>query len=97
MPEPTQLTAAIWATARELLADAGPLIDARGLTLLGISLTNLTGHDEPYQLELPWNGKDPTSLDAAVDALRDRFGRTAITRAGLLGRDSGPLVPMLPD
>jgi DNA polymerase-4 len=37
------------------------------------------------------------SLDAAVDAIRDRFGSTAITRAVLLGRDSGWSMPLLPD
>jgi DNA polymerase-4 len=37
------------------------------------------------------------ALDAAVDAVRDRFGSTAITRAVLLGRDRGWSMPMLPD
>ncbi len=37
------------------------------------------------------------SLDATLDALRDRFGSTAVTRAVLLGRDQGVSVPLLPD
>ncbi|MEZ0292143.1 MAG: hypothetical protein ACAH82_06355, partial [Solirubrobacteraceae bacterium] len=37
------------------------------------------------------------SLDATLDALRDRFGSTAVTRAVLLGRDQGISVPLLPD
>jgi DNA polymerase-4 len=32
-----------------------------------------------------------------VDAVRDRFGSTAVTRAALLGRDPGLTMPMLPD
>jgi len=37
------------------------------------------------------------ALDAALDEIRDRYGADAITRAVLLGRDSGLSVPMLPD
>ncbi|MFY1633418.1 DNA polymerase IV [Solwaraspora sp. WMMB335] len=37
------------------------------------------------------------SLDAALDAVRDRFGSRAVNRAVLLGRDLGPAVPLLPD
>jgi DNA polymerase IV len=32
-----------------------------------------------------------------MDEIRDRYGLTAITRAVLLGRDSGLSVPLLPD
>ncbi|MFV2010570.1 MULTISPECIES: DNA polymerase IV [unclassified Micromonospora] len=37
------------------------------------------------------------SLDAALDAVRDRFGSSAVNRAVLLGRDLGPAAPLLPD
>jgi DNA polymerase-4 len=47
------------------------------------------------QLTLPINRS--RELDAAVDLVRDRFGSSAITRGVLLGRDSGPSVPLLPD
>ena len=40
------------------------------------------------------NGDD---LDTAVDLVHDRFGSRALTRAGLLGRDQGLSVPLLPD
>jgi DNA polymerase-4 len=36
-------------------------------------------------------------LDAVLDELRDRFGPKAVTRAVLLGRESGLSVPLLPD
>ena len=38
-----------------------------------------------------------SALDTALDAVRDRFGTAAITRAVLLGRDPGLTVPLLPD
>jgi 2,3-bisphosphoglycerate-independent phosphoglycerate mutase len=37
------------------------------------------------------------ALDAALDEVRDRFGTAAVTRAVLLGRDSGFAMPLLPD
>jgi DNA polymerase-4 len=37
------------------------------------------------------------ALDAAVDAVRERYGSKAIMRAVLLGRDQGLTVPLLPD
>jgi DNA polymerase-4 len=39
----------------------------------------------------------PTDLDAALDAVRDRFGSSAITGTVQLGRDQGLSVPLLPD
>jgi DNA polymerase-4 len=95
--ESTQVTAALWATARDLLCEAEELINIRGVTLIGISLTNLSNLDDPHQLELPLYKESSTALDEAVDALRDRFGKSAVTRAGLLGHDPGFSVPMLPD
>ncbi len=48
------------------------------------------------QLELPLD-RHNWELDAAVDAVRDRFGSRAITRGVLLGKDPGIEMPMLPD
>jgi DNA polymerase-4 len=94
--EPTAHTETILATARGLVAAARPMIEAQGLTLIGIALSNLDD-DGVIQLALPFEGHDTGALDATLDTVRDRFGSTAITRAMLLGRDEGPTVPLLPD
>ncbi len=96
LPEATTVTGVILAALRELLAAAGPLIRERGITLLGISLTNLCEADA-VQLALPLDRRRPAALDAAVDGVRDRFGKEAITRAVLLDRDPGVSMPLLPD
>jgi DNA polymerase-4 len=84
------------ATARELLTTAMPVIERRGLTLVGVALANLED-DGAVQLALPFDGQRAGDLDAVLDKVRDRFGSTAITRAVLLGRDHGLSVPLLPD
>jgi DNA polymerase-4 len=89
-------TASVLATARGLLATTAPLIRAGGITLLGISLTNLDDADA-LQLELPFATRDLGRLDPALDDIREKFGRDAVQRAVLLGRDPGWQPPMLPD
>ena len=96
LAEATARTRTILATARGLLAAAMPTIERQGITLLGISLTNL-GDDRAIQLALPLDGPAAAALDAAMDDVRERFGAGAITRAVLLGRDPGLSVPLLPD
>jgi DNA polymerase-4 len=73
-----------------------PPIRAQGLTLVGIALQNLERADR-MQLTLPLDGEDASALDAALDAIRNRYGTTAVTRAVLLGRDPGIAMPLLPD
>ena len=80
---------------RAVLADATPLIEAQGITLLGISIANLDDA-RAVQLCLPFDGHG-RALDIALDHVRDRFGSDSVTRAVLLGRDLGPSVPLLPD
>jgi DNA polymerase IV len=82
----TAATRPLLATARALLAAARPMIERRGLTLLGVTVTNLDAGGGVTQLELPLDGPDMDALDAALDELRRRFGPTAVTRASLLGR-----------
>jgi DNA polymerase-4 len=93
---PTAQTRPILAAARSLLTTAQPLIERRGLTLIGITIANLE-NDLPFQLCLPFDFDDGELLDAALDEIRNRFGPTAITRGILLGRRALPEVPLLPD
>ncbi len=92
----TVQTQTILDAARGLLTAARPLIDAQGITLVGISVGNL-GDTRHVQPELPFDPRDTGELDAALDEVRDRFGSSAVSRAVLLGRDLGLTVPMLPD
>jgi DNA polymerase-4 len=96
LTEATAQTQTILATARGLLAAAMPLIEAQGLTLVGVALSNLDD-DWAVQLALPFDPQHASALDAALDEVRERFGSAAITRAVLLGRDPGLTVPLLPD
>jgi DNA polymerase-4 len=84
LPRPTAATATVLVTVRGLLAAERETIARRGLTLLGVTLTNLERADAGVQLELPLDGHDPAALDAAVDAIRDRYGTRALQRATLL-------------
>jgi DNA polymerase IV len=95
LPWATSSTQPILAVARELVASATPLIAQRGLTLVGFAVSGIdrTGTE---QLMLPFTG-EPRSVDAAVDAVRRRYGKSALTRAVLVGRDPGIEVPHLPD
>jgi len=96
MPYATAETPAILATARGLLGAAMPMIERRGITLVGVALGNL-GEGHAIQLVLPFERVRPSALDAALDDIRDRYGSDAVTRAVLLGRDPGVAVPLLPD
>ena len=96
LSEATAQTQTILATARGLLATAMPMIERRGLTLVGVALSNLED-DDAIQLALPFDRQRASALDTALDEVRDRFGSAAITRAVLLGRDQGLSVPLLPD
>jgi DNA polymerase-4 len=96
LPWPTAHTDTILATARELLATAMPMIQRRGITMVGVAVGNLDDSGA-IQLTLPFDRHSGGALDAAVDAARERFGTDAVTRAVLLGHDQGLSVPILPD
>jgi DNA polymerase-4 len=84
---PTAGTATILVAARALLASATPLIERRGCTLIGLTITNLSHRGAGVQLPLPAVART-AALDAAMDEVRERYGPTALTRAVLLGRHS---------
>jgi len=94
MGEATTRTATLLSVARALLAAAAPLIRQRGLTLIGVALSNLCD-ENAIQLALPFDRA--RELDRTLDELRERFGSGAISRGALVGSDPGPWVPLLPD
>jgi DNA polymerase-4 len=96
LTEATAQTQTILAAARELFAGAMPLIERQGLTLIGVALANLQDAGS-VQLALPFDPRQASALDGALDDVRDRFGSAAITRAVLLNRDQGVSMPLLPD
>ena len=95
MPRSTAHTQTVLTHVKRLLAEAMPMIERQGITLVGISVSNLDNEDA-VQLALPF-GRYSDALDAALDELRERFGSAAIPRAVHLGRDPGLTVPLLPD
>jgi len=95
LPRLTDQSQTILDAARTLLASARPLIERRGITLVGLSLTNLESVDR-VQLCLMDDWR-PEALDAALDEVRDRYGSKSITRGVLVGRDPGIAMPLLPD
>jgi DNA polymerase-4 len=96
LPRATAHTETILATARWLLASALPIVERKGITLVGLAVGNLE-NDRTVQLPLPFQPGSGGELDSAVDDVRDRYGTDAVTRAVLLGRDQGFSMPLLPD
>ena len=97
LPWATCSTHALLGTARRLVTAAAPLIAERGLTLVGFAVSEID-RDGAEQLTLPLTtGAEPAAVDAAVDQVRRRYGRSALTRGVLVGRDPGLEMPHLPD
>jgi DNA polymerase-4 len=112
LPWATSSTQTILATARRLVAAAAPLIAERGLTLVGFAVSEID-RSGAEQLMLPFTAQtEPAAVDAAVDRVRRRYGKSALTRGvspasgwGYLplgacpqvGRDPGLEMPHLPD
>jgi len=97
LPWATCSTHALLGTARRLVAAAAPLIAERGLTLVGFAVSQID-RDGAEQLVLPLTTRaDPAAVDAAVDQVRRRYGKSALTRGVLVGRDPGLEMPHLPD
>ncbi len=96
--EPTAASRTILATARALMAAAMPLVERKGITLVGVSVTNLErGGGYGRQLELPLKPGTGLALDFVLDAIRDRFGARAVTRAVLLDRGPGLSAWLMPE
>ena len=85
LPHPTATTRTVLAAARALFAAARPMIERQGLTLVGISVSNLEGDGEAEQLTLPVDLPGGLVLDTVLDEVRDRFGTDAVKRAVLVG------------
>jgi DNA polymerase-4 len=94
LPRATAATGTILAAARALLAASMPIVGRRGLTLVGITVSNLA-RGGGVQLELPID-RNMGALDAALDELRDRYGPEAVTRATLLGHGPTLSAHLLP-
>jgi DNA polymerase-4 len=99
LPQATSATAPLLATARALLFAAWPMIDQKGLTLLGLSVGNLANVADAggVQMALAFDRVESESLDTALDAVRDRFGSASLTRDATIGSDPDFGVPLLPD
>jgi DNA polymerase-4 len=89
----TSATDSILFIARALLVAAAPLIQRRGITLVGITISGI--ERDSGQLVLPLHGHDEGALDATLDEVRERFGSAAISRATLLGSTDPGLTPWL--
>ena len=95
--EPTQRTQTLTRTADELLLSLidgphgpGSRLGRVGCTLIGITYSGL-GRPDAVQLALrfPDEGRDTELLDTTIDDIRSRWGREAVARGSLLGRDGG--------
>ncbi|WP_407359920.1 DNA polymerase IV [Microbacterium sp. LBN7] len=96
---PTDRTNRLLTVARMLLVAAQSEIAERGITLIGVSLSQLDRADR-VQPELPLDElgfSDGERLDTVLDAVRDRYGATSVARAAQLGRDPGWSAPLLPE
>src|SRR5690606_12243637 len=92
----TDRTAVLLGVARELLAAAEPELAERGITLIGVTFSQLLRTDD-LQPELPIDWGDGARLDTVLDAVREKFGAASVARATQLGRDPGWSTPVLPE
>jgi DNA polymerase-4 len=80
---PTQETAVICGVAQSLLKDWLRSQPRAAVRLLGVSVADL---QIQRQADLFAGGAQPSRLDATVDGIRERFGKSLLTRASLLPR-----------
>ncbi len=99
LPWATSSTQPILGAARQLVASAAPLIAQRGLTLVGFAVSGID-RSGAQQLTLPFGEGAPLAadaIDAAIDRVRRRYGRSSLTPAVLVGRHPDLEMPHLPD
>jgi len=82
--------------ARNLLRNRQTEIETRTLTLIGFTVANLSTTDGVQQT-LDFTDRSSPRLDSAIDAVKDRYGTSAIRRAGRLDKKEGIHAPLLPD
>ncbi len=96
LPCATSSTQPILGAARLLIASTAPLIAERGLTLVGFAVSGID-RSGVQQLMLPFGEGQGPAVETAIDQVRRRYGKSALTPAVLLGRDVGLEMPHLPD
>ena len=76
------------------------MIAEQGITLVGVTVANIerSGAEQlELQFEKEQDAPSASALDLALDCVHSKFGKKALTRGVLLGRNSGLTVPLLPD
>ncbi|MFT4048211.1 MAG: DNA polymerase IV [Solirubrobacterales bacterium] len=94
LPAASTSTSEFLSALNGLLAEEMDQVHELGVTLIGISLANL---EDGAQLELGFEGPGHTELDAMVDAVNEKFGKGAIQRGAVVGRDTGFAAPQIED
>ncbi len=95
LENPTDSTAHLLAEAKLLLERSWPEIHRLGLGLLGFTAANLS-EAAAVQMALDFTGRNINEVDTTIDAVRDRFGNSALKRGSLLKHNPTEM-PVLPD
>ncbi len=93
LTHPTTSREVLAAAAVDLLDAAGPLIRERGLTLVGVGLTQLS--PDAYLQGTLDLAPDRSGLHVALDAVAAKFGTDSVTRAALLRTGAGWEMPVI--